>query len=1182
MAKPKRKYESLYSGLFGPKKNYLEDVPLYGPKKTYLDSVQTGWSPGQFADPQALADRQLINKAKNAPANSEDYFRYNEGELSPTVQAAIDREMKRNQYVPEHRKRNKVKGLNQVPIEPQPKPRPEMERPNGPTDLIPEGPPKPATTAELTFPEPTPPKLPPKTQPPPIGTGGLRPIQGATGKPQAQPVPDDVPEEDDRNYIPTEKPKAEPLLRSDLFGGGRPKTGIDPDRFTMGPWDRPEPNIAGADPDYMSMYPEPPSSSSTSTTSKDNGPEIPEGVVTADTKEIRARIMDASDQKFTPRNILSPEPKGPRLAPIWDGGRYEKIPTKVDKYGEPLPNVPKLDPTHPITPNRHIDENIDPYQKGHNLPPEYDIEQGPEVGPRERVTPTEMYQEVRPGVWELREAPTTPDYEDVNIGKPFEKPIPEQTPIEKAPSEAEKDYNFNRLGEPETVGQMRDRVWRPNIREADYTDIQGPEKMAQLKNPELGNFKGLDEWDKGKERPFVRAPYAGYRNVGVAAGMADVSRSIFSLGKDFQGAAGKAVGEEADRMERFNARQDQREMAIGQLNQAERAQRLAEQNFKFGLQKAISEQGLQIRGQDLDYIKAGAQLSMQEFQTRLQERMGHNADRLRFNDSLISEAQNYNQADQNLQAKNIEARQADRGLKATYTQLNNAATRDKLQAQQTEDRFKFDRWAKTQDLTQDQYTKALNAWNIEQQAKYGQQALGLEAQQFNVGTDLKKFDQDLSKWDKTMGYSAQNFNDSLNRWREGRANHQDYQVLRFHQEKQDIDQGNTIFNQKLDVWDKTLGHKDAKLRTDIDRWRTGADDHYKFLDEKRLRFGLNEKEQRDYDTLGIQKWQIEQSAKDANFDSNLQRWDKGLDLHKFMSTEERERFKENNETLYRADANAIAKYGQDADLWEKYNSLPSSIRKDEAMADNYMNWYAQEVLKMKGDKQKAVDPLKLSEYYDKFNSRWTGSQAWKDYEEAGKSFQKIVAAPPTGFGDMSAIYGFIKAIDPKTGVKEGERDFAISAMGWLKKAEASGALNGLPSGIVRKIQRALDGEIMQPADREALADAAFEATNVPRQMYYNQYAQHVKTWKSSEVLRDNTDRIMTQPDYFGETDKFGNKLAEPGWKKVMRDKYKNFKPKRIEPKPKGKPLPKPSIDYNNPDYDPTNDFQDAIDNEPPA
>jgi hypothetical protein len=480
----------------------------------------------------------------------------------------------------------------------------------------------------------------------------------------------------------------------------------------------------------------------------------------------------------------------------------------------------------------------------------------------------------------------------------------------------------------------------------------------------------------------------------------------------------------------------------------------------------------------------------------------------------------------------------------------------------------------------------LDSWQAGQGAEEQYQQRQIRAAEFNVGTDMRTWDQRIKAYDSEMGFTSQNFNDALRRFQLGQQTEQDYQLLKFAKEKQNVDQGNIHFNQKVDVWKERFGQKDRKLNTDLNRWTTGQGDHYKQLEEKRLRFGLNADEKREYDKLGLQKWKIEQDVMDTSMNTNLRRYDSGKDLYKFESEEERQRNEQNNQALYRADANALNKYGHDITLWDKYNKLPSDIRKDEAMADHYMNWYAQEEQKDRNTPTKQEDPLKMVKYYDNFNKDWTSSQAWKDYEDAGKSFDKIVSAPPTGFGDMSAIYGFIKSIDPKTGVREGERDFAISAMGWFKTAREEGWLDGMPSGLVRKANQWLSGELMTVDDREELANAAMESTNVTRNTYYDTLAQHEQTWDSVDRLKNNKDRIRKLPDYFGEHDRYGNKLKEPAWKVKLRDKYKNVKKRKKRPQqsnpwgpgatPTGQPQepihygshPK----YNDPNYDPSSDF----------
>lgn len=75
----------------------------------------------------------------------------------------------------------------------------------------------------------------------------------------------------------------------------------------------------------------------------------------------------------------------------------------------------------------------------------------------------------------------------------------------------------------------------------------------------------------------------------------------------------------------------------------------------------------------------------------------------------------------------------------------------------------------------------------------------------------------------------------------------------------------------------------------------------------------------------------------------------------------------------------------------------------------------------------------------------------KDFRTTQDAYQKIArsAKSGTGPGDMSLIYGFIKMLDPNTGVKEGEYASASNAQ-------------GIPDRVISLYNQAIDGQLMAP------------------------------------------------------------------------------------------------------------------------
>ncbi len=85
----------------------------------------------------------------------------------------------------------------------------------------------------------------------------------------------------------------------------------------------------------------------------------------------------------------------------------------------------------------------------------------------------------------------------------------------------------------------------------------------------------------------------------------------------------------------------------------------------------------------------------------------------------------------------------------------------------------------------------------------------------------------------------------------------------------------------------------------------------------------------------------------------------------------------------------------------------------------------------------------------------------KDFHDVDVSLKKMTAAAkiPSAAGDMSLIYGYMKALDSGTGVKEGEYATAQNAA-------------GIPEQIVSLYNRAKNGERLSPAQRADFLDQA--------------------------------------------------------------------------------------------------------------
>ena len=76
----------------------------------------------------------------------------------------------------------------------------------------------------------------------------------------------------------------------------------------------------------------------------------------------------------------------------------------------------------------------------------------------------------------------------------------------------------------------------------------------------------------------------------------------------------------------------------------------------------------------------------------------------------------------------------------------------------------------------------------------------------------------------------------------------------------------------------------------------------------------------------------------------------------------------------------------------------------------------------------------------------------KGYTEVKEAYQRILASEPNPAGDLSLIFGFMKMLDPMTGVREGEYANAANAA-------------GIPERIRIQYNKAIDGDKLSPDQR---------------------------------------------------------------------------------------------------------------------
>lgn len=98
-----------------------------------------------------------------------------------------------------------------------------------------------------------------------------------------------------------------------------------------------------------------------------------------------------------------------------------------------------------------------------------------------------------------------------------------------------------------------------------------------------------------------------------------------------------------------------------------------------------------------------------------------------------------------------------------------------------------------------------------------------------------------------------------------------------------------------------------------------------------------------------------------------------------------------------------------------------------------------------------IIPLdKRPELESKFRKEY--SDQTKGYTEVKEAYQRILASEPNPAGDLSLIFGFMKMLDPMTGVREGEYANAANAA-------------GIPERIRIQYNKAIDGDKLSPDQR---------------------------------------------------------------------------------------------------------------------
>lgn len=140
---------------------------------------------------------------------------------------------------------------------------------------------------------------------------------------------------------------------------------------------------------------------------------------------------------------------------------------------------------------------------------------------------------------------------------------------------------------------------------------------------------------------------------------------------------------------------------------------------------------------------------------------------------------------------------------------------------------------------------------------------------------------------------------------------------------------------------------------------------------------------------------------------------------------------------------------------------------------------------------------------DKYIADFQKSEAVKDFEWAKNQFNQLVVAlnDTSWVWDMSAIFTFMKTLDPSSVVRESEFNSA---------AETAWVLN--PSAIWQKLERSVDWKFLTSQQREDFQNIAKEFIKVKVNAYNDEY-EYIKkmfeiSWIPSDYLPQNNAQLL--------------------------------------------------------------------------
>jgi hypothetical protein len=140
---------------------------------------------------------------------------------------------------------------------------------------------------------------------------------------------------------------------------------------------------------------------------------------------------------------------------------------------------------------------------------------------------------------------------------------------------------------------------------------------------------------------------------------------------------------------------------------------------------------------------------------------------------------------------------------------------------------------------------------------------------------------------------------------------------------------------------------------------------------------------------------------------------------------------------------------------------------------------------------------------DLYIANFQKSEAVKDFEWAKNQFNQLVVAlnDASWVWDMSAVFTFMKTLDPSSVVRESEFNSA---------AETAWILN--PSAILQKLEKSADWKFLTPQQRKDFQEIAKEFIKVKVNAYNDEYNYLNKmfeiSWIPADYLPQNNAQLL--------------------------------------------------------------------------